>query len=248
MVRRVTALALASVLAWPGAGVAQEQEDEGPPMLMISSWMCDFGRMDEIREEWESQGVNAAQRAVDSGAWMSAGVFYHSWSDEWNVNYWAVGSDIASLIEGQETNNAAYQELNPDGGSPWELCSEHKDGFYRLAMGTDSDAAPGPAMAISSWKCTDVAAVADAWNDYGLAKAQAVVDAGTWNDAGIFFHAWADAWNVNYYYMADDIPAILEGWETFVGSMGDDAPDITDYCTAHKDGFYEFGTTVTGEE
>ena len=26
--------------------------------------------------------------------------------------------------------------------------------------------------------------------------------------------------------------------------MGDDAPDITQWCTAQRDGFYEFGPTV----
>ena len=84
------------------------------------------------------------------------------------------------------------------------------------------------------------------WNTYTLAKAQAVVDAGSWNDAGLFVHAWAGEWNVSFYYMGDDIPAILEGWDAFIGSMGDDAPDITNHCSEHKDGFYQFGTTATG--
>jgi hypothetical protein len=44
--------------------------------------------------------------------------------------------------------------------------------------------------------------------------------------------------------MGEDIPAILEGWQAFIDSMGDDAPDITDYCSEHKDGFYSFGPTA----
>ena len=102
-------------------------------------------------------------------------------------------------------------------------------------------------MAMSSWKCTDVGQVWEDWDSYTLGKAQAVVDAGQWSDAGMFVHAWAGAWNVNFYYMGEDIPAILEGWDAFIGSMGDDAPDITEVCSEHKDGFYQFGTTATGD-
>ncbi len=68
-----------------------------------------------------------------------------------------------------------------------------------------------------------------------------MVDAGQWQSAGVFYHAWADEWNVNYYYLGKDIPTILEGWQQFQDAMPDEAPDLTDWCTAHKDGFYQFG-------
>jgi len=255
MLRRVVvpALAAAFIWIWPSAGVAQEaesMEDEGPPMLMISSWKCDFGNMGDVSDEWNTYGINAANAAVDSGNWWEAGVFYHEWADEWNVNYWAVGKDIPALLAGQEAANAVYDEQYPDAPNLWDLCAEHKDGFYQLGMGTDSaeemDDGPGPMMAISAWKCTDVGAVARGWRDYVRVKAQAVVDAGTWNDAGVFYHAWASEWNVNFYYMADDIPGILAGWEDFIASMDDSAPNLTDYCTEHKDGFYSFSTTAQG--
>jgi hypothetical protein len=217
-------------------------------MLMISSWKCDFGDMGAIGQDWEGPSSAAAQAAVDGGLWYSAGVFYHNWADEWNINFWAVGESEATLIEGQEMANDAYDEaMGDDGLNLWDHCSEHKDGFYQLANGTDSEVdVPGPEMALSSWKCTDVGAVWEGWDDYMRAKAQAVVDAGTWTDAGMFVHAWAGEWNVNFYYMADDIPSILAGWEAMMGSMDEAAPDITDYCFEHKDGFYSFGTTVTG--
>jgi hypothetical protein len=241
--------AVAAAFIWPGAVVAQEEmaEEAKPPMLMISSWKCDFGSMGAIGEDWNERSINAAQAAVDMGAWAAAGVFYHDWADEWNVNFWAVGPDVATLIEGQEVSNVAYDELYPEGLNLWDHCSEHKDGFYQLAESADTDdntEGPGPAMAVSSWKCTDVGAVADAWDEHTLPRAQAVVDAGLWSDAGVFYHAWAGEWNVNYYYMGEDIPAILEGWQAFIDSMGDDAPDITDYCSEHKDGFYSFGPTA----
>jgi len=250
MLRRFMLFAVAAVFIWPGAGVAQDMEEETPPMLVISSWKCDFGEMGTISDDWDGPGMAAAQAAVDAGKWNSAGIFYHDWADEWNVNYWAVGKDIATLIEGQNVSNDAYDDAMGDNGlNLWDVCSEHKDGFYVLAHGTDSEAsAPGPEMAISSWKCTDVGAVWDGWNDYVRAKAQAVVDGGgTWNDAGMFVHAWAGEWNVNFYYMAEDIPAILAGWQAMVDSFGDDAPDLTDYCSEHKDGFYSFGPTVAAE-
>jgi len=249
MLRRVLTLALAAAFIWPGAVVAQEEDgDETPPMLVISSWKCDFGNMGDIGEDWDMRAINAAQSAVDSSPWMSAGVFYHAWADEWNVNYWAVAEDIPALLEGQEANNAAYEEMYPDGLDQWEVCSEHKDNFYQLGESTDDadeaeDDDPGM-MVISSWKCTDVGAVNAAWEGNYLARAQAVVDAGQWNGAGVFYHSWADEWNVNFYYIADDIPAILEGWRTYTGSFEDSDPDLTDYCTDHKDGFYAFGDSA----
>jgi hypothetical protein len=90
--------------------------------------------------------------------------------------------------------------------------------------------------------------VNDAWEGSILAKAQAVVDAGQWDDAGVFYHAWAGEWNVNFYYIAEDIPAILEGWQAYMSSFGDDDPNLTDYCTDHKDGFYAFGDSAESSD
>ena len=253
MLRRFVMFTVAAAFIWPGAVVAQEEmAEETPPMLMISSWKCDFGSMGDIDTDWEAGGMAAAQASIDAGHWASAGVFYHDWADEWNVKFWAVGENVAHLIEGQNVSNDAYEAAaGADGGLDlWEHCSEHKDGFYQLGQGTEGaeDAPPGPEMVVSSWKCTDVGAVAEGWDSYTLAKAQAVVDAGQWNDAGVFYHAWAGEWNVNFYYMADDIESILYGWATFVTSMEDDedAPNLVDHCTEHKDGFYQFGKTATG--
>jgi len=248
MLRRVVAVALAAAFIWPAA--VNAQEDEGtPPMLVISSWKCDFGNMGTIAQDWDMRALNAAQSAVDNSTWNAAGIFYHSWADEWNVNYWAVADDIPDLLEEQEASNVAYDEMYGDEGTNlWDNCSEHKDGFYWLGKQAGNPPAPGPAMAISSWKCTDVGAVNDDWENYALAKAQAVVDSGVWNEAGVFYHAWAGEWNVNFYYMADDIPGILAGWEAYIASMDDDAPNLTDYCTEHKDGFYEFGATASSSD
>jgi len=249
MLRRFVMFAVAAAFIWPGAVVAQEEmaEEATPPMMVISSWKCDFGNMDAIGEDWDMRAINGARQAVDNGSWMSAGVFYHSWADEWNVNFWALGEDIPALLEGQEASNAAYEDMYPEGLDLWDNCSEHRDGFYQFGKavedGDDVDVS-GQAMAISSWKCTDVDAVNEAWDGYFQARAEAVVAAGQWSTAGVFYHVWADEWNVNFYYVGEDIASILEGWEAYVGSAGDDAPDIADYCTDHKDGFYEFGATA----
>jgi hypothetical protein len=252
MLRRVLALALAAAFIWPGAAVAQE-DDGPPPMLMISSWKCDFGNMDEVGEDWDMRGLNAAQSAVDNSSWNAAGVFYHAWADEWNVNYWAVAEDIPALLEGQSANNSAYDDMYPDTPDQWDWCGEHKDSFYQLGQSTegddeeDDDDAPGM-MAISSWKCTDVGAVSEAWEGNYLAKAQAVVDAGQWGGAGVFYHSWADEWNVNFYYFGEDIPAILEGWQAYTDSFSEGDPDLTDWCSEHKDGLYQFGESADSSD
>lgn len=247
MLRRAVAVALAAAFIWPGAVSAQEEE-AGPPMLMISSWKCNWSDMGSVNEDWNTRGKNAAQMAVDNSTWLNAGVFYHSWADEWNVHYWATAKDIPALLEGQDAMDAAYDEMYPDAPSQWEYCTEHKDGFYQLGQWAvaEPESPPGPAMAISSWKCTDVGAVNQGWTDYAHAKAQAVVDAGNWSEAGVFYHAWAGEWNVNFYFMADDIPAILSGWDAYVASLDEDAPDLNEWCFEHKDGFYEFGETAMG--
>lgn len=251
MPRRFVMYTIAAALAWPGALVAQEEPaDEGtPPMLMISSWKCNWSDMEAIGDDWSESGIKAARSAIDNGLWGQAGVFYHAWADEWNVHYWATGKDIPALIEGQEASNAAYEEMYGEGLSLWDHCSEHKDSFYWEAQyaggGTEP---PGPEMAISSWKCTDVSAVNQAWEDYYRPKAQAVVDSGQWSEAGVFYHAWASEWNVNFYYIGEDIPAILAGWDAYIESMGDDAPDIAQWCSEHRDGFYTFGPTARASE
>ena len=251
MNRRFGMLFVAAAFIWPGAVVAQDAEED-PPMLMISQWKCDYGSMDAIEEDWNGAGVAAAQAAIEAGHWASAGVYYHTWADEWNVNFWAVGENEAHLIEGQEASNAAYDEaLGDDGLNLWKHCSAHKDGFYQFAESVepaDESAPPGPAAAISSWKCQDVGAVVDNWEGEGRDAAQAVVDAGLWSGAGLFVHSWAGEWNVNFYYMAEDIPGILAGWETFIDSMEDSEFDLTSVCTDHRDGFYRFGDTAMGAD
>jgi hypothetical protein len=257
MMRRVLAVAFAAAFIWPAAVVAQEEqeEDEGTqPMLVISSYKCDWSKMSDIGEEWDNYGLNAAQSAVDNGPWNAAGVYYHAWGDEWNVNYWAIAEDIPALLEGQAMSNSAYSEMYPDAPDVGASCAPHRDNFYQLGASTESgddgddEDTDNPMMAISSWKCGDVGAVNEAWTGSYLAKAQAVVDAGLWADAGVFYHAWADDWNVNFYYIAEDIPAILEGWQAYVGSFDDSDPDLNDWCSEHKDGFYGFGDTAEGSD
>ena len=252
MLRRLVLFCLAAAFIWPGALVAQEEmADEGtPPMLMISSWKCNWSDMGAIGQDWNERASNAAQSAVDNSAWTGAGVFYHNWSDEWNVHYWAVAEDIPALLEGQDASNDAYDEMyGEDGLNMWEHCDGHKDGFYQLGRYAGAgEEPPGPHMAWSAWKCTDVGAVNRAWEDYYRGKADAVIEAGHWSEAGVFYHAWADEWNVNFYYFGEDIPAILAGWDAYMAGMDDDAPDMNQWCTEHKDGFYMFGSSVAPSE
>lgn len=259
MLRRVSALAIAAAMMWPVAAVAQDQaesEEDSYPMLMVSSWQCDFGDMGAIAEDWDTRAINAARVAVDDGPWADAGSFYHAWADEWNVNFWAFGEDVASLIEGNTMVNDAYSEMYPDDGlNLWDHCSAHKDSFYQMGQwtenpddGMEDDAEGEDMVAISSWMCTDVGAVNEAWQDTFLPKAQAVVDAGEWNSAGVFYHTWGSEWNVNFYYIAEDVSQIMEGWQSYVASFSDDDPDITEYCHAHKDGIYQFGPSVVDSD
>jgi hypothetical protein len=55
MLSRFVMFAVAAAFIWPGAVVAQEEmAEETPPMLMISSWKCDFGDVAAIGDDWEA--------------------------------------------------------------------------------------------------------------------------------------------------------------------------------------------------
>jgi hypothetical protein len=140
MFRRVLALALVAAFAVPTAAFAQEEaeEDDGNPMMAISSWKCDFANVGDVNDAWDTYGLPAAQQVVDSGLWSSAGVFYHVWADEWNVNYYMLGEDIATILEGWEQYVANLEDA-PDSADITQWCKEHKDGFYQFGESTEGD-------------------------------------------------------------------------------------------------------------
>ena len=72
----------------------------------------------------------------------SAGLFFHAWADEWNVNYYRTGYDIGGLIDAIAEVGARVQEAHPelaDGPGPFAVCTAHKDNIYFLGPRTGDD-------------------------------------------------------------------------------------------------------------
>jgi hypothetical protein len=49
---------------------------------------------------------------------------------------------------------------------------------------------------------------------------------------------------VNWYIVSEDVPAFLDAYQEGFRRIGEryrEVPEILDYCTEHKDSFYELG-------
>ena len=82
---------------------------------------------------------------------------------------------------------------------------------------------------------------------------KALVNEGMVMSYGVFFHWWADEWNVGIYTIAPTIQAILDASEEAGNRMeaqyGDDASPVMDAaCPHHRDGFYTLGPSTDEEE
>lgn len=142
MRRSGIATALACFFLLPPALPAQEaEEEEAPETLRLSFYQCDFGEFGpETQEELEGRVIPIWDELVDEGMVESAGYFFHSWADEWNVGIYTIGADIASIIAAQEEANSRLEERYPDAESSFnEACPLHRDGFYVFGPRTGQD-------------------------------------------------------------------------------------------------------------
>lgn len=130
--------ALATGLALPLAG--QEAETAGPPQfLMVSSYVCPMNVIGDIGRNYEAHTKPVEQELIAEGVFGGAGLYFHVWADEWNVNYYRLGYDIADMLAGVQTVNQRVMERNPDlqgEPGPFAACTAHKDNIYGFGPGT----------------------------------------------------------------------------------------------------------------
>lgn len=138
MVRRTLSIAAVALFALPLAAAAQEA-DEDPPMLQISAWMCPMGgdMYDKVDEWWNTRSLPLAQELVDEGKIESAGIFYHAWADEWNVQTYVIGKDIPSILAAVEEMNERGSDRYPDDAGLAQWCTTHRDSFFQFGKGTE---------------------------------------------------------------------------------------------------------------
>ncbi|HEY7472676.1 MAG TPA: hypothetical protein VIE68_10065 [Gemmatimonadota bacterium] len=136
-------LATLAAVALPMNAFAQETEEEAPPVLRLSFFMCDLsgGKGDAIQEEIETRQMPIWNAIVDEGTVDSYGVFFHWWADEWNVGIYTIAPTLQAIIdaadEAGERMDAQYGENAPSVFAT--ACPHHRDGFYTMGPSTMDD-------------------------------------------------------------------------------------------------------------
>jgi len=69
-----------------------------------------------------------------------------------------------------------------------------------------------------------------------------MVDDGLLRSWGLFNHAWGDEWNVNVWYVVDNMEAFVNFWQEYVKRLNEKSPGAFDemrpYIMEHKDNIY----------
>ncbi len=108
-------------------------------ILVYQQNKCDMAQVEELRAFTDSALVPIWQEFVDEGKIMAAHSAYHLWGDEWNVVYWVIAEDLASLTEATSAMMGRFYERHPDGVKLWfDACFEHKDSIYYMGGGAEA--------------------------------------------------------------------------------------------------------------
>jgi hypothetical protein len=112
---------------------AQEEPEPIPRGLTISSWICPQSAIQDIAETYDTRTRPIEEELVEEGLMAGAGLFFHLWGDEWNVNYYRLGADQQQIMDAIAEVGRRYVERYPelaDEPSPFAACTAHKDGIY----------------------------------------------------------------------------------------------------------------------
>jgi hypothetical protein len=251
MARTLLLALLVSAVFSPSAR-AQPAEDT-PPTVALSFWKCSRAGLDQIIATEFAQGLPVYQSFVDNGRIFEAGTLRHAWGDEYNYVSYIVGPDIATVVAASDEINEAYTERYPNENAFLEHCTEHFDNIYTAATGQGfhGDVTPDdPAtVVLSFWKCPLPELGRLVQNARAMQPmADAITEEGTWRGSGFMTHSWGDAWNLVRYTGADDLEAVMTGFDELtersesVEQEGDD-PNVT--CSAHRDNIYDLVLRTT---
>ncbi|HUG36622.1 MAG TPA: hypothetical protein VML54_06700 [Candidatus Limnocylindrales bacterium] len=112
--------------------------------------------------------------------------------------------------------------------------------------------APPPVLSISSYVCpqSTLAEIRENYEKYTIPVEREMVQEGQLLGAGIYFHAWSDEWNFNYYRVASGIDALMAAVAEVGRRVNEANPELANQpgpfaaCTAHKDNIYFMGPTT----
>lgn len=101
-------------------------------------------------------------------------------------------------------------------------------------------------LSISAWTCPQDALedIADDYETYTQPVEKELIDEGMLVNSGLFFHAWGDEWNLNYYRIAPTMGGLFEAVAEVGNRVNERHPELADQagpfavCSAHKDNIY----------
>lgn len=109
----------------------------GNPVLVISMYKCDFGRIDDVYEQYEMLSQPVYEALIQEGKLRGAGTFNHTWASEWNLAFYFIADDVNSFMDAWNESNQRIGEAAGDTpGVIGEACPVHKDAIYIMGPRT----------------------------------------------------------------------------------------------------------------
>lgn len=111
-------------------------------------------------------------------------------------------------------------------------------------------------LSVSSWVCPqgDIGDISEGYQTYTQPVEKELIDEGMLVNTGMFFHAWADEWNVNYFRIAPSLEGLFEAISEVTRRVNERHPELADepnpfeVCSAHKDNIYFMPTPTAALE
>ena len=139
---RLTTLALVvAVSAGTVAPLAAQEAaaPANPRFLLVGSFICPLSAVGSIAQTYEATMKPIEEELVAEGVIAAAGLYFHAFSDEWNVHHFRVGYDPGDLIAAAATATQRLIARHPDQEddlSGFGGCTAHKDNIYGIGPGT----------------------------------------------------------------------------------------------------------------
>lgn len=108
--------------------------------------MCPQSAISDIADNYDTYTRPVEDELVTEGMLLGAGLFFHAWSDEYNVNYYRVAPNMAGLFEAVAEVGRRVSERNPelaDGPGPFAVCTAHNDNIYFMGPTTEAEPPEG---------------------------------------------------------------------------------------------------------
>lgn len=106
---------------------------ELPYAMAFGYFACPFNKLEEIIRDARENYLPAAQASVDAGKGYFAGGMVHDWAGKWTFVLVRGASDVPGLLEFSSDTGS---RIDSDGPGPTQVCTSHKDNFYRVVHAT----------------------------------------------------------------------------------------------------------------